>query len=477
MPALQMKAKLSTASVIDTNRVGVCQKSRVISKKSCSHAIYSLQTPESDLCVRKCVDCCDSSRIDIQTQNDGSDKATCHQGLLTEADIQFQKQSSVSIDSCTTWRMGSVNCTSNLETIFSPYLEPAEVHSVLNIDDSGSNNDLNVPGIKAYGADDDTKTSDFQTCNVSDFFICDMIITDLSFDGNIVDDITKTNPFPDYKCTEPNMFDMGEECIMLPYLEDTAKMTCSNDTEAWEPAIIDPDSSSLYLAINQIRSYNQEADLGSDLDQVDDFDPQSFIKSQPELSDVVSNFHPTTLPKDSLRRRSTTLVLDLDETLVHSTLEHSDDADFTFTVFFDMKEHIVYVKQRPYLHTFLERVAEIFEVVIFTASQSIYAGQLLDILDPDGKLISRRFYRESCIFSDGTYTKDLTVLGVDLAKVAIIDNSPQVFKLQENNGIPIKSWYSDPSDCALISLLPFLEMLADSDDVRPIISKRFGNRE
>ena len=117
------------------------------------------------------------------------------------------------------------------------------------------------------------------------------------------------------------------------------------------------------------------------------------------------------------------------ETLVHSTLEHSDDADFTFPVFFNMKEHTVYVKQRPHLRTFLERVSEMFEIVVFTASQSIYAKQLLDILDPDGKLISRRAYRESCIFYDGSYTKDLTVLGVDLAKVVIIDNSPQVISV------------------------------------------------
>lgn len=129
------------------------------------------------------------------------------------------------------------------------------------------------------------------------------------------------------------------------------------------------------------------------------------------------------------------------ETLVHSTLEHCDDADFTFTVFFNMKEHTVYVKQRPYLKIFLERVAEMFEVVIFTASQSIYAAQLLDILDPEGKLISRRVYRESCIFCDGSYTKDLTVLGVDLAKVAIIDNSPQVYDLRFTSPFPFGSFF------------------------------------
>ncbi|PON85120.1 Dullard phosphatase domain [Trema orientale] len=164
------------------------------------------------------------------------------------------------------------------------------------------------------------------------------------------------------------------------------------------------------------------------------------------------------------------------QTLVHSTLEHCDDVDFTFIVFFNLKEHTVYVRKRPYLRTFLERVAEMFEAVVFTASQSIYAEQLLDILDPDGKLISRQVYRESCIFSDGSYTKDLTLSGVDLAKVAIIDISPQVFRLQVNNGIPIKSWFDDSSDCALISLLPFIETLVDADDVRPIIAKTFGNQ-
>jgi len=52
-----------------------------------------------------------------------------------------------------------------------------------------------------------------------------------------------------------------------------------------------------------------------------------------------------------------------------------------------------------------------------------------------------------------------------------------VFRLQVNNGIPIESWFDDPSDSALISLLPFLEKLVDVDDVRPIIAEKFENKK
>ncbi|KAL6845332.1 hypothetical protein ACP4OV_024827 [Aristida adscensionis] len=200
--------------------------------------------------------------------------------------------------------------------------------------------------------------------------------------------------------------------------------------------------------------------------------------TEEDLPDIVDyaelNSNAASVSKDQGGRK-VTLVLDLDETLVHSTMEQCDDADFSFPMVFDMKEHLVYVKKRPHVNKFLERMAGMFEVVIFTASQSVYAEQLLDMLDPEKKLFSKRFFRESCVFTDSSYTKDLTVIGVDLAKVAIIDNTPQVFQLQVNNGIPIESWYDDPSDEALPQLIPFLETLAVADDVRPIIAKKFGN--
>ncbi|KAG8055948.1 hypothetical protein GUJ93_ZPchr0001g33118 [Zizania palustris] len=215
----------------------------------------------------------------------------------------------------------------------------------------------------------------------------------------------------------------------------------------------------------------------SNLEVLDWLNPHMAEEDLPSLIDFTElNSHAACLSKEQGTKK-VTLVLDLDETLVHSTVEQCDDADFTFPVIFDMKDHMFYVRKRPHLHMFLQKMAEMFEIVIFTASQSVYADQLLDILDPEKKMFSRRYFRDSCVFTNTGYTKDLRVVGVDLAKVVIIDNTPQVFQLQVNNGIPIDSWFNDDSDEALLQLIPFLETLAFADDVRPIIAKKFGNKK
>ncbi|KAG6598283.1 Meiosis-specific protein PAIR2, partial [Cucurbita argyrosperma subsp. sororia] len=199
-------------------------------------------------------------------------------------------------------------------------------------------------------------------------------------------------------------------------------------------------------------------------EEIDDFDPYLFIKNLPDLSAVVPTYRPMLLPKQTRSCPPTTLVLDLDETLVHSTLEPCVDADFTFPVNFNLQEHTVYVRCRPYLRDFMEAVAHHFEIIIFTASQSIYAEQLLNVLDPKRKIFRHRVFRESCVFVDGNYLKDLSVLGRDLARVIIVDNSPQAFGFQVDNGIPIESWFDDRSDKELLLLLPFLETLVGAED-------------
>lgn len=208
-----------------------------------------------------------------------------------------------------------------------------------------------------------------------------------------------------------------------------------------------------------------------------EFCPLAFIKSLPPLEQCVSKYRPVLLPRQTRQCKQKTLVLDLDETLVHSSLEAVASSDFSFPVHFNNHEHIIHVKQRPHLHEFMERVSELFEVVVFTASQKIYAEKLLNIIDPKRQYIKHRIYRESCVIVDGNYLKDLSVLGRDLRNTFIIDNSPQAFGFQVDNGIPIESWYDDESDVELLKLLPFLESLADVADVRPHINQKFRLRE
>ncbi|KAK9826488.1 hypothetical protein WJX81_005012 [Elliptochloris bilobata] len=207
-----------------------------------------------------------------------------------------------------------------------------------------------------------------------------------------------------------------------------------------------------------------------------EFDPYAFIKSLPPLSDCVPPSRPAPLlPRQTRRCKRKTLVLDLDETLVHSTLDTCESPDFAFSVAFNGRQHTVNVKRRPHLAAFLEAAAALFEVVVFTASQKVYAEQLINVLDPGRRLIRHRVFRDSCVLVDGNYLKDLSVLGRDLACTAIIDNSPQAFGFQLANGIPIESWYDDERDAELLRLLPFLERLsaAECTDVRPLIANTF----
>jgi CTD small phosphatase-like protein 2 len=212
----------------------------------------------------------------------------------------------------------------------------------------------------------------------------------------------------------------------------------------------------------------------------DDFDPFLFIKSLPALSSLpLSLSRPSRfcLPKKSPSAPPITLALDLDETLVHCSVAPLEKFDLQFNVTFNGMNYAVYVKKRPYLFEFLARVADWFEVLVFTASQKVYADKLLNILDPHRKYIQHRVFRDSCLCIEGNYLKDLNVLGRDLAATAIIDNSIQAFAYQLNNGIPIESWFDDEKDRELLNLLPFLETLKDAHDVRPIIRDTFRLQE
>ncbi|PNF38031.1 CTD small phosphatase-like protein [Cryptotermes secundus] len=62
------------------------------------------------------------------------------------------------------------------------------------------------------------------------------------------------------------------------------------------------------------------------------------------------------------------MVIDLDETLVHSSFKPISNADFVVPVEIDGTVHQVYVLKRPYVDEFLQRMGELYECVLFTAS-------------------------------------------------------------------------------------------------------------
>uniref|UniRef100_A0A3Q3BIE7 protein-serine/threonine phosphatase n=1 Tax=Kryptolebias marmoratus TaxID=37003 RepID=A0A3Q3BIE7_KRYMA len=162
------------------------------------------------------------------------------------------------------------------------------------------------------------------------------------------------------------------------------------------------------------------------------------------------------------------VVIDLDETLVHSSFKPLNNADFIIPVEIEGILHQVYVLKRPHVDEFLKRMGELFECVLFTASLSKYADPVSDLLDKCGAFQSRLF-REACVFHKGNYVKDLSRLGRDLSKVIIIDNSPASYIFHPENAVPVVSWFDDMSDTELLDLIPFFERLSKEDNIYDIL--------
>ncbi|KAJ3359778.1 hypothetical protein GGF32_009013 [Allomyces javanicus] len=169
------------------------------------------------------------------------------------------------------------------------------------------------------------------------------------------------------------------------------------------------------------------------------------------------------------------LVLDLDETLLHSSFKLVPNADYIVPVEIDRQIHHVYVQKRPGVDAFLRAVGDKFEVVVFTASLAKYADPVLDLLDPHRNLVKHRLFRESCLHHKGQYVKDLSRLGRDLAKVIIIDNSPASYLFHRANAIPVTSWFNDPTDSELLDLVPFLHDLDRVDNVMLVLGDDEGS--
>ena len=178
-----------------------------------------------------------------------------------------------------------------------------------------------------------------------------------------------------------------------------------------------------------------------------------------KISQKVRN-NETFLPLPPINKKyEYTLVLDLDETLIHYFPEET------------MNNGMFMV--RPYCIYFLKELNELYEIINFSDKESDYTDNILNALDINNNIIKFRLYRQHLSLTKIGLIKNLNKLGRDLRKVIIIDNNRNNYKNNLNNGILLKEWKGDIYDTELFNLLKILKDIVKLKikDVRNIIEE------
>jgi len=189
----------------------------------------------------------------------------------------------------------------------------------------------------------------------------------------------------------------------------------------------------------------------------------------------------------TLKSNKKLILLDLDETLIHSEHELKDkdlnsfDTIIRFKDKDDPSESDEYYEMGIYVRNetqkFLSLLNNYFNIGIFTASEKEYADAIIRYLDPNQDIIKFCLYRNNCVnVNDLINVKDLRVIkDIDLKKVVLVDNNMYSFAPQLSNGILINSFYGDKNDVELWNVLGYLiQYIFPADDVRIINEKTFG---
>ncbi|KAH3666037.1 hypothetical protein OGAPHI_004226 [Ogataea philodendri] len=174
------------------------------------------------------------------------------------------------------------------------------------------------------------------------------------------------------------------------------------------------------------------------------------VFTEPAFTDLL----PPPLPQPY--RHPLTLVLELDDLLVHADWDHKKGWK---------------TAKRPGVDYFLGYLSQYYEIVIFSRSSMAFAETTVTKLDPYHAFVSYSLFREACRTNDGKVIKDLSLMNRDLAKLVIIDPDEDCYSMQPENAIPIDKWDGKRDD-KLVRLIPFLEYLATQPvkDVRPVLA-------
>ena len=216
------------------------------------------------------------------------------------------------------------------------------------------------------------------------------------------------------------------------------------------------------ILIDFVKNLNQKT-----YEEINDFFKEYFYKFDNFESSILgfilktNSGNPEKVPPPYIKRpnlKRYTLVLDLNETLIN---------------FKSTKGNQGLVRTRPYLFEFLENVMKFYEIILFTCSTKNYTDSIVKAIEKNKTYFDYIFYREHADIYKNAFVKDLTNIGRPLNSIIIIDNMPQNFRLNKENGIYIKSFWGDNSeDTALYDLIPILMNIANENrDVREGLKK------
>jgi len=179
------------------------------------------------------------------------------------------------------------------------------------------------------------------------------------------------------------------------------------------------------------------------------------------------------------------VILDLDETLIHATVNPRDD-NWTHEVF----KYKVYL--RPYLSDFLQSLTDDFEVAVWSSASDDYVQQITSLIFPENYPLLFVWGRSRCVYSPDykkaeemgyfdpynhyEYIKPIAKLKgrfpVHRNKILIIDDTPRKSSRNYGNAIYPKEFNGDMTDNELLMLSEYLKTLKDLDNVRSV-EKRF----
>ena len=193
------------------------------------------------------------------------------------------------------------------------------------------------------------------------------------------------------------------------------------------------------------------------------------------------------------------LILDLDETLIHSEEFPSNNhinQKFDFKVHCEGDTHWFMTKKRPFLDEFIKYVFENFDVGVWTASTEDYATIILENIGIDKNKLKCFYTRENCGMRldyesnsyygvknlqklkkrawSKTYTNKVGQMR-ELDRILIVDDIAATAVNNRSNLVLIKPFYFNDNDVELLKLISYLQKIKDEPNYRTIDKRGWNN--